>query len=220
MTPVVVAMTGASGAIYGARLLQVLLAKGTYVHCVMSDSGKQVLKQELKIDLSDLPTDDSHDSQLFLQRLTEHEWLDTPERQAAGQWAGERLQLFDNDDFLAPMASGSHLTAGMVVCPCSGSTLSGIACGRSGNLIQRAAEVHLKERRKLLLVTRETPLSQVNLQNQLQVTQAGGVILPASPGWYHGVGQLLDLVDFVVARILDQLGQHHDLMRRWGGSDQ
>ena len=104
----------------------------------------------------------------------------------------------------------------MIVCPCSGGTLSSIAHAASGNLIHRAADVHLKERRKLILVPRETPLSSLQLENMLRVSQAGAVVLPAMPGWYHGVTQLRDLVDFVVARILDQLGIEHQLMQRWG----
>ena len=119
-------------------------------------------------------------------------------------------------DFMSPAASGSFLTGGMVVCPCSGSTLSGIAYGSSNNLIQRAADVHLKERRKLILVPRETPLSVVQLEAMRRAAEAGAVVLPAMPGWYHGVQSVQDLVDFVVARILDQLGIEHELIRRWG----
>ena len=117
---------------------------------------------------------------------------------------------------MAPMASGSFLTAGMVICPCSGTTLSAVAAGAAGNLIQRAAEVHLKERRKLVLVPRETPLSLAHIDNMRRVTEAGAVVLPASPGWYHGVQELSDLVDFVVARICDQLGIEQTLTKRWG----
>jgi 4-hydroxy-3-polyprenylbenzoate decarboxylase len=130
--------------------------------------------------------------------------------------AATRIHYHHYQDYFAPVASGSFLTAGMVVCPCSGSTLSGIAHAASNNLIQRAAEVHLKERRKLILVPRETPLSALQLENMRRVAEAGAVVLPAMPGWYHGVKSIQDLVDFVVARILDQLGVPHDLMRRWG----
>jgi 4-hydroxy-3-polyprenylbenzoate decarboxylase len=117
---------------------------------------------------------------------------------------------------MAPMASGSFLSDGMVICPCSGSTLSAVAAGASNNLIQRAAEVHLKERRRLVLVPRETPLSLAHIENMRAVTLAGAVVLPASPGWYHGAKTMADLVDFVVARICDQLGVEHALTRRWG----
>jgi 4-hydroxy-3-polyprenylbenzoate decarboxylase len=121
-----------------------------------------------------------------------------------------------HQDFMAAPASGSFLTAGMVVCPCSGSTLSAIALGAGNNLIHRAADVHLKERRKLSLVPRETPLSLIHIDNLRRAAEAGAVILPASPGWYHGVASTSDLVDFVVARILDQLAVPHRLMKRWG----
>ena len=117
---------------------------------------------------------------------------------------------------MTPIASGSFLTRAMVVCPCSGSTISGIAAASSGNLVQRAADVHLKERRKLILVPRETPLSLLQIQNWERVTQAGAVVLPASPGFYHHWETVADLVDFVVARILDQMGLDGSLVNRWG----
>jgi 4-hydroxy-3-polyprenylbenzoate decarboxylase len=117
---------------------------------------------------------------------------------------------------MAPIASGSALSSGMVVCPCSGGTLSAVAHGASTNLIQRAADVHLKERRKLILVPRETPLSLIQLDNMKRVCEAGAIVLPASPGWYHGVRTVRDLVDFIVARILDHLEVAHHLSRRWG----
>ena len=119
-------------------------------------------------------------------------------------------------DFNAPIASGSFRTMGMVVCPCSGATLSAIAHAASGNLIQRTAEVHLKQRRPLIVVPRETPLSLPHIENMKQVTLAGGIVMPAAPGWYHGVTTLRDLVDFIIARICDQLGIDNCLMRRWG----
>jgi len=127
-----------------------------------------------------------------------------------------KLTYYHHQDFMAPMASGSFLTGGMVICPCSGTTLSAVAAGAASNLIQRAAEVHLKERRKLILVPRETPLSLAHIDNMRRVTEAGAVVLPASPGWYHDVRSVDDLVDFVVARICDQLGIEHSLAKRWG----
>lgn len=117
---------------------------------------------------------------------------------------------------MAPIASGSFLTAGMVVCPCSGSTLGAIVHGTGENLIHRAAQVHLKERRKLIVVPRETPLSTIQLDNMARASQAGAVVLPAMPGFYHGVKSIRDLVDFVVARICDQLGVDNALIERWG----
>jgi 4-hydroxy-3-polyprenylbenzoate decarboxylase len=194
--PIVVAITGASGAPYARRLLEVLLNEDYEVHLAISPSGKQVIRQELEIDL-DLEDFDP-----------------TP---LVGELAGvDQLHYHRYHDFMAPIASGSHFTAGMVVCPCSGSTLSAIATAASNNLIQRAAEVHLKERRKLILVPRETPLSLPNIENMKRCYQAGAVILPAMPGWYHGVESVSDLIDFVVARILSQLHIEHDLTRQWG----
>jgi 4-hydroxy-3-polyprenylbenzoate decarboxylase len=120
---------------------------------------------------------------------------------------------------MSAIASGSFRTRGMVICPCSGSTLAGIAMSASGNLVQRAAEVHLKERRPLILVPRETPLSLIQLENMHKVSQAGAVILPAAPGFYHGAQTIADLVDFIVARILDQLAIPNRLIRRWGHAE-
>lgn len=119
---------------------------------------------------------------------------------------------------MTPIASGSFLTSGMVICPCSGATLSGVVHAAGNNLIQRAADVHLKEHRKLILVPRETPLSVFQLENMHRAAQAGAIVLPAMPGWYHGVESLVDLIDFVVARILDHLDVPHALMKRWGAT--
>ena len=197
--PLVLAITGASGAVYAVRLLSVLLQSGRHVELVVSNSACAVLKQEL-----DLNVDPDHFRLADLLETSEH---------------SGRLSYYHHADFMTPIASGSHLTDGMVICPCSGTTLSGVAHGTSNNLIQRAADVHLKERRPLILVPRETPLSLIQLDNMRQAAQAGAVILPASPGWYHGAKSLEDLVDFVVARILDQLRIPHQLMQRWGDED-
>lgn len=129
------------------------------------------------------------------------------------------LVVHHYQNYFTPIASGSFLTRGMIVCPCSGSTLSGIAHASGSNLIQRAAEVHLKEHRKLVLVPRETPLSSLQIENMLRLAQAGAILLPASPGWYHGASSLLDLVDFIVARVLDQFGIENSHMRRWTAED-
>ncbi len=196
--PLVLAITGASGAVYAARLLEVLVRSGIPVHFTLSQSGAAVLKQELGVVIDPAKPD-----------LKELLPADLSSEQS-------RIACHHPDDFLAPIASGSFLTGGMVVCPCSGSTLSGIAHAGGTNLIQRAAEVHLKERRKLILVPRETPLSLPQIENMRLAAQAGAIMLPAMPGWYHGAKSVQDLVDFVVARILDQLGVQHDLMRRWG----
>lgn len=194
--PIVMAITGASGAPYAKRLLEVLLRASREVHLVISPSGKQVIQQELDINL-DL---DNFDPASLLDEFT----------------GGDLLHYHPYNDYMAPIASGSHVTEGMVVCPCSGSTLSAIACAASNNLIQRAAEVHLKEGRKLILVPRETPLSLPHIDNMKRCHEAGAIILPAMPGWYHGVETVSHLIDFVVARILDQLGIDCELVRRWG----
>lgn len=197
--PVVLAITGASGAVYARRLLEVLLQSDAEVHLTISPSGSTVLRQELQLEV-DL------DAFHLVQLGIDHE----QRRPDSG------LYYHHYQNFMAPIASGSFLTAGMVICPCSGSTLSGVALGASSNLIQRAADVHLKERRPLILVPRETPLSLPQIENMRRAHCAGAVILPASPGWYHGAQSITDLVDFVVARILDQLQIEHTLMHRWG----
>lgn len=195
--PWVVAVTGASGAPFARRLLQCLLQADREVHLVISPAGAQVCAQELGVtlDLAAFRGDGLLESESNLAaKLCYHQYL----------------------DLLSPIASGSFRTAGMIVCPCSGGTLSAIAHGADQNLIQRAASVHLKERRKLILVPRETPLSLPMIENMRSATLAGAVILPAMPGWYHQPETLADLVDFVVARILDQAEISHSLSRRWG----
>lgn len=193
----VVAITGASGAIYGQRLVEVLLQQGAAVHLTISESGRHVLRHELSLAV-DLESFD-------LRQLLPH---GVPDR---GTWS-----YFHYQDMLAPIASGSFRTAAMVVCPCSGSTMSAIATARGDNLIHRAADVHLKERRRLIVVPRETPLSLAQIDNWRTVTLNGGVVVPAAPGFYHGAERVGQLVDFVVARILDLVGVEHLLMRRWG----
>ena len=203
--PVVVAISGASGAVYSVRLLQQLAAADIDVELTISDAGRQVIKQELgiNVDLEDLNL-----SALLQVECSALSSIELPSL--------ESIRYYHYRDLMSPMASGSHRTKAMVICPCSGATLGNIANGTSSNLIQRAADVHLKERRRLLLITRETPLSLVHIENMGRVTQAGAIVIPASPGWYQGVTELSDLVDFMVARILDQLGCDNDLMGRWG----
>ena len=195
--PLVVGITGASGAPYAVRLLEVLLEAGREVHLSISPSGQAVIATELgrAIDL------DRFDVAALLGR--------------AAPVAG-RLTYPHHKHLMTPIASGSFLTAAMVICPCSGSTLSAIAHSMGENLIHRAAEVHLKERRKLVVVPRETPLSLPQLKNMQAIHEAGAVVLPAAPGFYHGAASVADLVDFVVARICDQLGVANGLIRRWG----
>ncbi len=195
--PLVVGITGASGAPYAVRLLEVLLEAGRDVHLSISPSGQAVIATELgrTIDL------DRFDIAALLGHAPP---------------ASGTLTYHHHKNLMTPIASGSFLTAAMVICPCSGSTLSAIAHSMGENLIHRAAEVHLKERRKLVVVPRETPLSLPQLKNMQAIHEAGAVVLPAAPGFYHGAASVADLVDFVVARICDQLGVGNSLIRRWG----
>ena len=202
---VVLAISGASGAVYSVRLLQQLVASAVPVELTVSEAGCQVIQQELGIELDS--------DQIQIDALLDYQ---IPGCQPLEIPPLRQVRAYQYKDLMSPIASGSHRTLGMVVCPCSGGTLGSIASGNSGNLIHRGAEVHLKERRKLILVTRETPLSAIAIENMNRVTRAGAVVLPASPRWYHGVQSIGDLVDFVVARILDQLEIENQLMNRWG----
>ena len=194
--PLVVAITGASGVAYGQRLIEVLLAANVDVHLTISDSAKIVAKHELDLDI------DLNDFKIT---------------QLLPQYTGDRDVTYHHyKDFMTPIASGSFKTRGMVICPCSGGTLSGIAAAASRNLIQRAADVHLKERRPLILVPRETPLSLIQINNLKIACEAGATILPASPGFYQSTKTVQDLVDFVVNRIVDHVGVDVDLVKRWG----
>src|SRR5258708_6591907 len=192
--PIVLAVTGASGAPYGVRLLRALVEAKRPVQLIVSHHGWRLLETESAI--SDVPG---------LQAAT-----------GGAAWEG-LVTTFDDRDRGAAPASGSVLTAGMVVCPCSMGTLAAISAGASRSLIERAADVALKERRKLVLVPRETPLSAIHLQNMLRLTRAGAVVLPAAPGFYGKPQSINELVDFVVARILDQLEVPHHIGKRWDG---
>jgi flavin prenyltransferase len=202
--PIVVGITGASGAIYAVRLVEALRAAGRDVHLSISTSGRDVIRHELGIAV-DLENFDANRLRLRT--------VDEPKSDPTGA-----LHYYYHQDFMAPMASGSFLTAGMAICPCSGTTLSAVASGSATNLIQRAAEVHLKERRKLVLVPREAPLSLPHIDNMRRVTEAGAIVLPASPGFYHNEKTIDDLVNFVVARICDQLGVENASTKRWGSN--
>lgn len=191
--PIVMAITGASGAPYAVRLLESLLAAERPTWLIVSSHGLRLLHTELDIDSVDA--------------------LRT--RVGADAWR-RFVTVYDDADRGAAPASGSARTAGMVVCPCSMGTLSAISVGASRSLVERAADVTLKERRALVLVPRETPLSAIHLQNMLRLARAGAVILPAAPGFYHKPAAVQDLVDFIVARVLDQLDVEHALVRRWG----
>lgn len=196
--PVTVALTGASGAQYGLRLIEALVAAEREVWVMISKAAHLVIATETEVDLPARP-----------ERLAE----------ALVERSGARpgqIRCFGREDWMAPVASGSGAPSSMVVCPCSTGTLSAVATGASNNLIERAADVALKERRQLVLVLRETPLSAIHLEHMLSLTRMGAVMLPAAPGFYHQPATIDDLVDFIVARILNQLGIEHRLMPRWG----
>lgn len=192
------AFTGASGAQYGLRLLQCLLAAGCRVHLMVSRAAQVVIATETELKLPGSP-------QAMQDYLT-------------GLYGAEAGQLvvFGREDWFAPPASGSGEAAPLVICPCSTGTLSALATGASNNLIERAGDVALKERRPLILVPREAPYSEVHLENMLRLTRIGATIIPASPGFYHQPSSVEDLVDFIVARLLDHLGVSQALMPRWG----
>jgi 4-hydroxy-3-polyprenylbenzoate decarboxylase len=223
-----VAITGASGAVYSLRLIEVLLATGHDVHLSISPAGAQVIHEEmdLRVDLNDFQAADlmledvNSASDSKIRMLQASAGIGTADSNVLSVDAGRvgELHYHHFQNYSAPIASGSFLTQGMVISPCSGATLSAVANASGGNLIQRAAEVHLKERRKLILIPRETPLSLPHIDNMRKCTEAGAVVMPASPGWYHGVATLRDLVDFMVARICDQLGIDNALITRWGAN--
>jgi len=190
--PVVLAITGASGAVYGVRLLEILAMHSVPTWLLVSAHGWRLLEEELGIE-----------GEPALKKAT------------GGDWS--LVRPFDDKDRGALPASGSVKTAGMVICPCSMATAAAVAHGTSRSLIERAADVTLKERRPLVLVPRETPLSLVHLRNLTLATEAGAVVLPAAPGFYHKPKEIEDLVDFVVQRIVDQLGLDIAFAKRWGG---
>jgi 4-hydroxy-3-polyprenylbenzoate decarboxylase len=190
--PLVVAITGASGAPYALKLLESLALADRSIWLIVTEHGWRLLATE----------SDVKDVQALRGRVGPKRW-------------DALVTVFDDTDRGASPASGSARSSGMVICPCSMGTLSAVAAGSSRSLVERAADVALKERRKLVLVTRETPLSAIHLENMLRVTRAGAVVLPATPGFYHKPTGIDELVTFVVARILDQLGVEHELARRW-----
>ena len=193
--PIVVAITGASGAPYAVRLLESLLRVMRPVQLIVSSHGLRLLDTELGIGS-----------------------INALQEKVGGNWS-RFVTVFDDADRGAAPASGSALSAGMVICPCSMGTLSAIAQGSSRSLVERAADVTLKERRPLILVPRETPLSTIHLENMLRVTHAGAVVMPAAPGFYHRPQSIDDLVNFVVARVLDHLHVEQNLVARWGRGD-
>jgi 4-hydroxy-3-polyprenylbenzoate decarboxylase len=200
VTPKVItlAVTGASGALYTLRLFECLLRRNIRVQFITSQPGQIVLGMETELKLTGSPQKMQH-------RLIEY--FDTDP---------SLIDVYSKDQWTAPPASGSSVADAMVVCPCTMGSLASIAVGSSDNLIHRAADVVIKERRTLILVPRETPFSSIHLENMLKLSRLGVVILPSNPGFYHGVESVDELVDFLVARILDQLGVDNDLSPRWG----
>jgi 4-hydroxy-3-polyprenylbenzoate decarboxylase len=196
--PVIIAMTGASGAAYGLRLLEVLLKAGQPVYLLVSKAAQMVLAMETPLEIPVRPAD-------MQQFFSDHFKIDA-----------SLLTVFSREDWTAPIASGSHRAQHMVVCPCTTGTLAAIANGNSDNLMERAADVMLKEHRGLILVVRETPFSVIHLENMLKLARAGATVLPANPGFYHNPQTTDDLVDFIVARILDHIQITHSLLPRWG----
>lgn len=198
MKTITLALTGASGMAYGLRLLECLLTAGCRVQLLASQVASVTARQELGLTLPSRPQE--------LQAFLSERYRCEP----------GRLKVFGREEWFAPMASGSNPPDAMVVCPCTMGTLAAIATGLSDNLIERAADVVIKEGRKLVLVPRETPFSVIHLENMLKLARLGVVILPANPGFYHHPQTVQDLVDFVVARVLDQLAVSHALLARWG----
>jgi len=196
--PITLAMTGASGAVYGLRLLEQLLQANQIVYLVLSKPAHIVINMETALKLPDSP-------KAVQSLLNQHYQVTT-----------EQLQVFGLEEWTSPIASGSAVSDSMVICPCTSATLAAIAHGMSQDLMERAADVILKERKQLILVHRETPLSTIHLENMLRLTKMGALILPANPGFYHKPKNINDLIDFIVARILDHLGIAHQLFSRWG----
>lgn len=199
MKKIVVGITGASGSIYGLRLVEELLRAEKQVTLLLTNAGRQVLAYETGLQLTE-------QVQQCAQQLREYFQADN------------RLQHYALNDFFAPIASGSNAPEAVVICPCSMGTAGRIAAGLSDNLLERVADVVLKEHKKLLLVPRETPFNQIHLENLLRLSQAGAQILPAMPGFYQQPQSVADLVNFVVGKVLDNLGVEHHLFQRWGDS--
>ena len=195
---VTLAMTGASGAEYTLRLIEVLLRNHIQIQFISSQPGQIVMGMETELKLTGSP-------QKMRQTIVDYFSADP-----------ELIQVYSRDQWTAPLASGSAVPDAMVVCPCTTATVSAIANGASRSLIERAADVVIKERNKLVLVVRETPFSTIHLENMLRLAQAGAVVLPACPGFYHRPSTVDELVDFIVARVLDQLGIGHALLKPWG----
>ncbi len=197
---ILIAVTGASGSAYALRLGQALIAAGVGADFIFSKAALLVLATETQLTLPAKPQAQARELQKYL---------------GCGE---DDIRVYGREDWMAPWASGSGQPGPVVICPCSTGTLSAVATGASNNLTERAADVALKERRKLILVPRETPFSEIHLTNMLTLTRMGATVMPACPGFYHEPQSIDDLIDFIVARILNQLGIDHTLMPRWGES--
>lgn len=195
---ITLAMTGASGAQYGLRLLECLVEADCQIYFLISEAAHIVIEAETE---TELPRDEDE-----LEQFLTEDYDAEP----------EQIRVFGKRDWFSPVASGSASPSTMVICPASGGTISAIACGASNNLIERAADVALKERRQLILVSREMPMSAIHLDNLHKLARMGATVMPACPGFYHRPQTVDDLIDFVVARILDHLGVRQDLVSRWG----
>jgi polyprenyl P-hydroxybenzoate/phenylacrylic acid decarboxylase-like protein len=254
----VVGITGASGSVYGVRLVQELLKRRFNVSLIISDPGKLVLEHELGIvspreisknslrtndspamntcaKLSNLKINEKEDPRSKPNELCEFKALirgfgfkdgriqtvsnapSEPDIQENGAATGGKLRYYGDDDLMAPICSGSHFTRGMIIIPCSMATLGSVANGISSSLIERTADVMLKESRELVLVPRETPFNRIHLKNMLSLQEAGARIVPAMPAFYHKPQTIEDMVNFVVGKVLDALGVEHDLFERWNG---
>ncbi|MEJ1378557.1 MAG: flavin prenyltransferase UbiX [Candidatus Sedimenticola sp. (ex Thyasira tokunagai)] len=198
-SPISLAITGASGSAYGLRLLDCLIRAERQVYLMVSKAAQVVIPMETGLTLPSQPRE--------MEVLLSERYGAQP----------DQLRVFGREQWTAPVASGSNAPEAMVVCPCTTGTLSAIATGASNNLIERAADVMLKEQRKLILMVRETPFSAIHLENMLKLVRLGVVVMPASPGFYNRPQTVEDLVDFMVARVLDHLGIESDLAQRWGG---
>lgn len=197
---IILAMTGASGSMYGLRLLECLLKADVRVYLLLSKAAQLVLATETDLNIPSRPTEMAS---WFCDRFNA---------------SADKLTVFSREDWMSPVASGSHQARAMVVCPCTTGSLAAIAQGNSDNLLERAADVMIKENRQLIMVPRETPLSAIHLENMLKLARLGVVMLPANPGFYHRPQSVDDLIDFIVARVLDQLHIEHELVPRWGDS--
>ncbi|MDH5191171.1 MAG: UbiX family flavin prenyltransferase [Gammaproteobacteria bacterium] len=191
------AITGASGAAYALRLLECLLNENIHVYLMVSPAAQIVLATETDLKV---PSQPKEMQSFFIKHFNAN---------------SEQLEVFGKDQWMSPVASGSNAPDAMVVCPCTMGTLSAIACGASNNLIERAADVMIKEKRQLIIVPRETPFSPIHLENMLKLANIGVTIMPANPGFYHEPEEIGDLIDFMVARILDHLSIPHTLIGRW-----